>query len=303
MGRQKMDKRRISKLLVILTGIIIVGAFPMSIYAETVEDWLKKPTIRESYGDIETEIMAAAMELEQLSLSEDLLLSRLQEAAKKNISAPVLIEGIRTDMDYIRTIVRNLKTRELLPTKEKDALKAVQNALLLLRAGIGEPDFKIALDEASGSKKLKGKQSSILSRAFSALGVTASAQAAYGLSESSRQALVRYLIGSELTERKFDSVMAEIAERIKSGESPEIAVLSLGKAGIRETEKPSQGQEKSKGRENSANETENGPGGIGPSSGSKPEAGPGQNPASNQGGSSSNGTSPAFKPTPGKKNT
>ena len=252
------------------------------------------------------------MELEQLSLSEDLLLSRLEEAAKKNIAAPLLQMAIRTDMDYLRTIVRNLKTRELLPAKEKDSLRAVQNALLLLRTGIGEPEFETALDEASGSATLKGKQSSILSRAFSALGVTASAQAAYGLSESSRQALVRYLITSTLTERKFDSVMPQIAERIRSGESAEMAVLSLGKAGMRETEaeKPWQAREKTKDAGSSANETGTGAGpgggsgGAGPGSGPGPgaEAGPGQGPASNQGGSSSNGTSPASKPSSGKKN-
>ncbi len=310
-----MGKRQFFKTFLVLAAIFFTAFTPTSLGAQSVERWFAKPTISESYGNLKLELLAAANELEQLSLSDDLLISRLEEGAGKNVSAPVLLAAINADMDYIRMIVQNLAARNLFPSKRKDALKTVQNSLLLLRTGIGQIELETALDLASSIEGIKGKQSSILSRAFTALGVTASAQAVYGLSEKSRLELVGYLITSEMAERKFDSVMNQIAENIKQGESAEAAVASLEHRGNEEGEprKSTSGREKSKGSENSAVKGNSGPGtgggsGDGPSnsgqvagSGPGAEAGPGQGPASNQGDSSSDGTSPGVKPTTSKK--
>ncbi len=288
-----MGQGRFLKAFLVLAAIFFAVAGPLPLGAQTLERWFAKPAISESYGSIKAEMMAAANELGRLSLSEDLLLSRLEEAAKKNVSAPVLLTAVRADMDYIRRIVRSLTAKSLFPAKPKDAARAAQNALLLVRAGIGEAELETALDLASSRGDLKGKQSSILSRAFTALGVAASAKAAYGLSENSRFVLAKYLITSELTERKFDSVMTQIAEKIKRGETADLAVSSLENSDNDEDEskKSAPGREKSKGTERPANET-------GPGTG----AGSGEGSASNQGGSSSGQAGSGTKSTPGKKN-
>jgi len=220
-----MSQGRFFKAFLVLTGIFFAVAGPLSLGAQTLERWFANPVISESYGSLKAEILEAANELRQLSLSEDLLLSRLEEAARKTVSAPVLLAGIRADMDYIRRIVRSLTAKRLFPARSKDAVKAVQNALLLVRTGIGEAELETALDLASSRGGLKGKQSSILSRAFTALGVTASAKAAYGLSENSRLVLAKYLITSEMTEQKFDSVIARIAEKNKNGRNGRFGCL------------------------------------------------------------------------------
>ena len=286
-----MSQGRFFKAFLVLTGIFFAVAGPLSLGAQTLERWFANPVISESYGSLKAEILEAANELRQLSLSEDLLLSRLEEAARKTVSAPVLLAGIRADMDYIRRIVRSLTAKRLFPARSKDAVKAVQNALLLVRTGIGEAELETALDLASSRGGLKGKQSSILSRAFTALGVTASAKAAYGLSENSRFVLAKYLITSEMTEQKFDSVIARIAEKIKMGETADLAVSSLENSGNDEDEskKSAPGREKSKGTERPTKET--GPG-----------AGAGGGAASNHGGASSGQAGSATKSTPGKKN-
>ncbi len=302
-----MKKKRLMTTFLILTGFIAVFLFPQLVFAHDVDSWLANSSTKESYGGLEPEIRAAAEELRQLSLSEDLLLSRLEEGAKKSVPASVLQAGIRTDMEHIRQTVRSLQARNLLPAREKDATQAVAKALLLLRAGIGAGEMEAALNAAVAKAGPKGRQQPTLSRAFSALGAAASAKAAYGLSENSRLTLAKYLITSELAERKFDSAMVDIAERIKGGETAEMAVSTLGKVGVRENadKKPSQPKEKSKASGNSANQSDSatGSGGASQGSGSKAglEAGSGQGPASNQGGSLSSGAAQGASPTPGKK--
>ncbi len=302
-----MKKKRPITTFLILTGFIAVFLCPQLLFAYDVDSWLSKSSTKESYGGLEPEIRAAAAELRQLSLSEDLLLSRLEEGAKKSVPASVLQAGIRTDMEHIRQTVRSLQARNLMPSREKDATQAVEKALLLLRAGIGAGEMEAALDAAVAKAGPKGRQQPALSRAFSALGAVASAKAAYGLSENSRQTLAKYLITSELAERKFDSAIVDIAERIKGGETAEMAVSIMGKAGVRENanEKPSQPKERTKSGGNSSNESDSatGSGGSSQSSGLKAglEAGPGQSPASSQGGSSSSGAAQGATPTPGKK--
>ena len=302
-----MGKGRYFKIFLMLAGIFFAAIAPLSLGAQALDRWLAKPGVLESYGSIEAEITAAAKELEQLSLSEELLISRLEEAAKKNVPASALLTALNDDMEYIRTIVRNFTARNLLPARQKDADKAVQQALLLVRTGIGETEFATALDLASSLEDLNGKQSSIISRAFSALGVTASVHAAYGLSEDSRKTLAAYLITSELAERKFDSVMAQLANRIKNGENVEMAVSSLGKSdnAANGSKKPAQGREKAKDSGNSVDNSYSVPAnsGAGQNSGSGAgaEAGQGQSPASSQGNSSSGGAGQGAAPTPGRK--
>ncbi len=283
-------------LLIACFRFAVIG--PMALGAQTVDRWFSKPAASESYGSIKAEIIAAAEELKRLSLSEDILLSRLEEAALKNVSAPALLAGISADMDYVRSIVEDFRTRNLLPAKEKDAAKAVQSALLLVRTGIGETELEAALDLASSQSELKGRQSAIISRAFAALGVTASAKAVYGLSESSRLLLSEYLIASELTERKFDSVMAEIAERIKNGQLADQAVLSLGKNGKAEggSKESAPGREKSKGTERPGKDTSPGTG-----EGSGEGGGSDEGSSSSQGGSSSGQAGSGTRPVSGKK--
>jgi hypothetical protein len=283
-----MGKRRFLKAFLLLAGFCLAVLGPMPLGAQTLERWFSKPAVSESYESIKAEIMAAAEELRRLSLSEDLLLSRLEEAATKNVSATALLAGISADMDYVRTILEDFKTRNLLLAKEKDAAKAMQNALLIVRAGIEEKELERALDLASSQGELKGRQSAILSRAFAALGVTASAKAVYGLSESSRAILAEYLITSQLTERKFDSVIAEIAERIKKGETAELAVSSLGNNGnaAGKPDNSAPGREKSKGSERPGKET---------------SSGNGQGSNSSQNDSPSTGAGFGLKPAAGKK--
>ena len=285
-----MSQGRFFKAFLVRTGIFFAGAGPLSLGAQTLERWFANPVISESYGSLKAEILEAANELRQLSLSEDLLLSRLEEAARKTVSAPVLLAGIRADMDYIRRIVRSLTAKRLFPARSKDAVKAVQNALLLVRTGIGEAELETALDLASSRGGLKGKQSSILSRAFTALGVTASAKAAYGLSENSRFVLAKYLITSEMTEQKFEFGDSPDRGKNKNGETADLAVSSLENSGNDEDEskKSAQGGKNRRGRNA---RLKNGPG-----------AGAGGGAASNQGGASSGQAGSATKSTPGKKN-
>jgi hypothetical protein len=210
--------------------VCLFFAVPGSAHAKGVDDWLAQPSVTAAYGSLAPEIRAYAAELRQLSLSDSLLLMRLEEASNKKASLSALQSSIRTDMELIRLSARSLKSRLLYPTKEKDATRMIEKAILLLRTGIDKEEFEMAIDAALGKAGPKAKPDAVLSRAFSALAVTAAADATYSFSDASRHAFIAYLISSNLSEKKFDSAVADIAKRVRAGVPVDVAVAAILKA-------------------------------------------------------------------------
>lgn len=227
MGR----RRNFGAILLLGAAAFLMAFVPASAYAKGIDDWLSKSAVSSSYGSLAAEIRSYAAELRQLNLSENLLLMRLEEAANKKVPPALLQSSLRSDMGFIRIAAQSLKSRSLYPTKERDATKSVEKALLLLRAGIGRAELEAAMDASLAKAGPKGKETAVVSRAYSALATAASAGASYKLSEPSRRALAAYLISSDLSEKKFDSALAELARRVQAGESPDTAAASMARGG------------------------------------------------------------------------
>lgn len=228
-----MGNRQFFKNLMIFGVACLLFAAPAPTHAKGLDDWLAQPSSA-AYRSLAPEIRAFAAELRQLSLSDSLLVMRLEEASNKRASLSALQSSLRTDMELIRLSALSLKSRQLYPSKEKDATKIVEKAMLLLRTGIEKAEFEAAMDAALGKAGPKAKQNAVLSRAFSALAVTAAADAVYSFSDATRHAFISYLILSNLSEKKFDSAVAEIAKRVRSGVPADMAVAAILQESTRE---------------------------------------------------------------------
>lgn len=115
----------------------------------------------------------------------------------------------------------SLKGLRLLPADPKKASAAVEQAALILRAGISERVLQAAL--AAAADRLGTGQAAI-DRALAALSVAAMIDAEYRLSDAELLALTADLIGSDLSNGKFNSLAASIKSAVKKGLSVSQAI-------------------------------------------------------------------------------
>jgi len=203
---------------------------PSLLSAQEVEAWFKKPANAALYSQVREDVIAMASKMQALGLSDSILASRLEEGARKNVQPNVLEASLQGDLQRAIAAVSILKENGLFSSDKKKATAAVEQMLILMRAGTSEDEFRISLKAAIAKN---GKQESALSRVISALSVVVEAQAAYQLSETDRKRLALALIASDMSEKRFDSILASMAGFAEAGyRGSEALTKALEKASL-----------------------------------------------------------------------
>jgi hypothetical protein len=251
------------RTLISLSIMLWLCAFPLM--AQSFDAWLAKPENLKAYGAMEADMRAMIAELNTYSLSETLFVLRLEEASKKKVPPSLLKTTLRSDLKLYTSAAIALRTRSLLSTKLKEADASIEQAAILLRSGLTIDEISQALDAAMLKAGAKGKAAAILSRAYSALAIATTAKSKYSYPENARISLANALIMSTLTEKKFGSVMDDMAARISKGSSPDKA-LDEAVSKIYNVSKPSQAKD-NRSNEGSGKDNEK-PGNSGDAGGS-----------------------------------
>jgi len=212
-----MGARRIASALLFLFALAAAAE------AQNLAAWFARPANQAAYGEIADEASILAEAIEAASLSDSLIAARLEEAAKKRISATVLLATLKEDVTRYLVASDALRLRGLLPKNEKQATLMVEQTTLLLRAGIGRKELGAALDAAVA--KL-GPKASAVSRTIAALSVVANARAEYNLGEDTRLLLAIVLVESDLADSRLDSGLASIRSGVAKGNSVSLALSS-----------------------------------------------------------------------------
>ena len=203
---------------------------PSLLSAQEVEAWFKKPANAALYSQVREDVIAMASKMQALGLSDSILASRLEEGARKNVQPNVLEASLQGDLQRAIAAVSILKENGLFSSDKKKATAAVEQMLILMRAGTSEDEFRISLKAAIAKN---GKRESALSRVITALSVVVEAQAAYQLSETDRKRLALALIASDMSEKRFDSILASMAGFAEAGyRGSEALTKALEKASL-----------------------------------------------------------------------
>jgi hypothetical protein len=202
-------------------ALLLIAAIPSFVAAQNVAAWFAAPANQAAYGALAAEAQQLAAALSQAGLSDSLIADRLVEAAKKRVAPAKLAATLREDTQRYLAVAASLKGLRLLPADPKKASAAVEQAALILRAGISERVLQAAL--AAAADRLGTGQAAI-DRALAALSVAATIDAEYRLSDAELLALTADLIGSDLSNGKFNSLAASIKSAVKKGLSVSQAI-------------------------------------------------------------------------------
>lgn len=148
--------------------LLFWGLSPLA--AQDLAVWFSRSGATGPYVAIRPAAELLAVDLAAVSLPDSLLVSRLEEGAKKRVRADRMIETLRGDATRLVEIADALKSRGLLPQDRKKAAALAEQAYLLFRAGIGRAEFDRSLDEAVARL---GRTPEALSRSLAALAVAA----------------------------------------------------------------------------------------------------------------------------------
>ena len=222
---KKIRRDTVSRSIVLLFFVLTL---PASVAAQDVAAWFAKPANAKVYGSIAVEVEALGASIRAASLSDSLLANRLEEAAKKTrFRQGHSLATLKADTEKALALSKALSSRGLLSTDRKKATLAVEQATLLLRAGVKEGELCAVLDAAA---KKGGKREASASRAFAALSVAAAVEADYRLSDDQCLLLAVWLVASDLPEGKLNSILSSIASLMKQGSSATEALdVAMGK--------------------------------------------------------------------------
>ena len=215
---KKMKKSRLAKALAIALFLLTL---PAALSAQNLAAWFAKPANQAAYGAIAADAEALAVVLRAASLSDSLLSKRLEEAARKQVPANVIMATLAEDVRKYLQVSQSLRLRKLQPTNAEQASTMVAQVSLLIRAGIEGRELDASLDLAVD--KLGAKPAAV-SRAVAALSVTAAARAEYKLSVEESLFFTAALVQSNLADRKMNSVLASIKNLIAKGGSTDAAL-------------------------------------------------------------------------------
>ena len=213
------DAKKRYRLSRIGFAVLFLFAFASSAEAQDLAAWFAKPANQAAYGAIAAEVDTLAYSLKVSSLPDSLLAARLEEAAKKKIAFTVLIATLKADTARYLAISAALRDRSLLPENDKKIATTVEQIALLLRAGIDEKTLEASLDASHKKLGRKAKESDAVSRAIATLSVVATANAAYGLSDEEERLFAIALAGSDLSDKKLDTVLLPMKGIVKKGGS------------------------------------------------------------------------------------
>lgn len=202
-------------------ALLFAAAFPSFVAAQNLAAWFAVPANQAAYGALAAEAQQMAASLSQAGLSDSLIADRLVEAAKKRVAPATLAATLREDTQRYLAVAAVLKSLKLLPADPRKASAAVEQAALLLRAGISERALQATLTAAAD--KLGASQAAI-DRALAALSVVATLEAEYRLSDTEILALATGLVDCDLSNGKLNSLVAAIKSAVKKGLSVSQAI-------------------------------------------------------------------------------
>jgi len=223
-------------------ALLMAAAIPSFAAAQNLAAWFAAPANHAAYGALAAEAQQMAVSLIQAGLSDSLLADRLIEAAKKRVPPATLAATLREDTQRCLAVAASLRSLGLLPSDPKKASASVEQASLLLRAGISEQALRAAL--AAAADKLGANQAAV-DRALAALSVVATIQAEYRLSDAEVLALATGLVGCDLSNGKLNSLIAAVKSAVKKGLSvsqaidDSLAKVTKGKSSNAASEKAS----------------------------------------------------------------
>ena len=249
-----------------IAAMVFVLALPALAAAQNVAAWFAKPANTAVYGSIAAEVEALGASIRAASLSDSLIAKRLEEAARKHVAPATLLATLKADTGRALFVAKALGSRGLLSTDPKKSTFAVEQATLLLRAGIDETELGAVLD---ASVRKSGRNEAAVSRALAALLVAVTAEATYKLSESESLFLAIGLVTSNLPEGKLDTILASVANLVKNGSSVSDALEAViekvskgnsteAKAAVAEAEKGKAEKTGNKENEGKSGEKDNG---------------------------------------------
>jgi hypothetical protein len=234
-------------------ALLLSAAIPSVVAAQNVAAWFAAPANHAAYGALAAETQQLAAALVQASLSDSLIAERLVEAAKKRVAPATLAATLCEDTQRYLAVAASLRGLSLLPSDPKKASAAVDQAALLLRAGISESVLRATLAAAAG--KLGANQATI-DRALAALSVVAAIEAEYRLSEAEVLALATGLVDCDLSNGKLSSLTAAIKSAVKKGLpllqaiDDSLAKVTKGKSSNADKENEKKAKEKETGKGN-----------------------------------------------------
>lgn len=199
----------------------MAAAIPSFASAQNLAAWFAAPANQAAYGALASEAGELAASLKQAGLSDALIADRLVEAAKKRVALATLAATLREDTQRYLAVAASLKGLGLLPSDPRQASAAVEQASLLLRAGISERALQAALDAAAA--KLGARQAAI-DRALAALSAVVTLEAEYALSDAEVFALATGLVDCDLSDGKLNSLAASVKSAVKKGLSLSLAI-------------------------------------------------------------------------------
>ena len=223
-------------------ALLFAAALPSFAAAQNLAAWFAAPANHAAYGALAAEVQQLAAALTQAGLSDSLIADRLVEAAKKHVPPATLNATLREDTERYLAVAATLKGLRLLPADPKKASAAVDQATLLLRAGVSESVLKATLSAAAC--KLGANQAAI-DRALAALSVVATLEAEYRLADDEVLALATGLVDCDLSNGKLNSLVAAIKSAVKKGLSvsqaidDSLAKVTKGKSSNANAEKAS----------------------------------------------------------------
>ncbi len=234
-------------------ALLLAAAFPSFVAAQNLAAWFAAPANQAAYGALAAEAQQLAAALSQAGLSDSLLADRLVEAAKKRVAPATLAATLREDTQRCLAVAASLRGLGLLPSDPKKASASVEQASLILRAGISEQALRAAF--AAAADKLGANQAAV-DRALAALSVVATLEAEYRLSDAEVLALATGLVDCDLSNGKLNSLVAAIKSAVKKGLSvsqaidDSLAKVTKGKSSNANTEKSNNADKEKKSKEN-----------------------------------------------------
>jgi hypothetical protein len=201
-------------LLALFLCFMLAGTIPLA--AQEVSGWFAKSSLASAYGSVRSDIESIASSLSSAGISDSLLASRLEEGARKHVPAELMLATLRADTSRAISVAASLRERGLLPQDKRKATSEVEQASILLRAGLTEGELGASLDAAT---ERNGKNESAVSRAIAALSAVAAVQAKFGISETERRRLAIALVSSDVSDGSLDSVLATMEKSVAGGSS------------------------------------------------------------------------------------
>jgi hypothetical protein len=243
-----MRRRGTSSRLRAVAALFLLLALPAAMGAQDLAAWFGKPDNQAGYGNIAGETKALSEALRAASLSDSLIVARLEEGSRKHIAAALVLATLKEDTARFIAISAALRGLSLLPDDSRKASATVEQINLLLRAGIDGKTLDAALDAAKGKFANKAADAAIISRAVASLSVAATARAQYRLDDQDCLLIAVTLVDCDLSDNRLGSIIATLGAVLAKGGSIREALASVvektsgGKSEARDNGKGNQGR-------------------------------------------------------------